>query len=439
MNKIKYFLYLLFFSGFLSSDIFHYQKLFQGDSATFLGGAYTALSQDTAGMYNNPAGFAYSTELISASIQAYNYSNLVFKNGNLETGEDYSQTSQGTSPTMFSYIVENEVLGGKVGLAFFTEEVANINQNETSKSASLVDPEIMQTTQISLQKDYSVMNLGGTYSTKFNNGFSMGLSLFGVIRNTQYINKQFRDWYYLNTNNAPEIENSIDSLYVEDKQYGVKPIIGLLYKIGKHSVGLSSSQEYILMRNYKAIYNDFYKDESTFIKLTSEEIPLRPININIGYAFQGEKFGLSLDAKYYSAVTKVSNGQSDITANTFEDNSYIHTTEEQNLLMTEIESIDVLNLSLGLLYKFNSKNILRLGFFTDMANTNQEILENYLYSEKIDLYGLTGGYSFKIDKKEFTFGFLLSSGVGEVDTGILSINSSEVEQTKSYLFLNYKL
>jgi hypothetical protein len=179
----------------LIADTFHYQHLLQGDGATALGGAYTALSGDNAGMYNNPAGFIYSKDVLSTSIQAYHFSEFTYKDANTETGEDYSKSTQGILPTMFSYTFDKEYFGGKLGFSILTEDQMKVSQNQNSK-----DPNNLRDhSEISLQQNYDVINVGLTYSKKLSDKLSFGTTLYGVIKTNKYINKQFLHWDPLTT------------------------------------------------------------------------------------------------------------------------------------------------------------------------------------------------------------------------------------------------
>ena len=54
------------------SDEFHYNNMIIGERAAGMGGAFTALSDDTSGMYYNPAGIVHAqTKSLSASVNAY--------------------------------------------------------------------------------------------------------------------------------------------------------------------------------------------------------------------------------------------------------------------------------------------------------------------------------------------------------------------------------
>src|SRR3990172_7727877 len=54
------------------ADDLHYNNILIGDRVSGMGGAYTGVSDDPAGLYYNPAGIVYSTgRSLSASVNAY--------------------------------------------------------------------------------------------------------------------------------------------------------------------------------------------------------------------------------------------------------------------------------------------------------------------------------------------------------------------------------
>lgn len=432
----------------LFGDIFHYQHLEQGDQATFLGGAYTALSKDSAGMYNNPAGFIYTNDSISASVQAYSYWKLTYKEANHETGEDYSKVSQGVVPTMFSYTFDKKVLGGKVGFSFLTEDSISVNQNDNSKAEISQKVNLPDHSELSMLHNYSVLNGGLTYSRMLSDNLSFGLTLYGVYRSNQYINKQFIDW----TLRDGRVFNYTDSLYSEDKQYGLKPIIGILYSKNNHSFGISLSQEMIIHRNYNYIYSRYQQTYSLYETIKSDDSPESPFNINLGYSYEDISNIFSFDIKYHSATNQITKGKLETIKNSFqgkESDTYIYTGETP-LPTFDIETSDVVNFAIGYSKKFSKYRRLNMGFFTNMSKVSEETIKEqdkdgdsrYMDGESVDMVGGTLSYSFPLSNKMMTLGVLYSYGEGIASYGNLALlgskfnNYLDVEQQQIVVFLN---
>jgi hypothetical protein len=432
---MKKLLFLL--PSFLISSPFHYQNLNQGDKATFLGGAYTAISTDSSGMYNNPAGFIYSKDSISASVQAYNYSDISFDSDNPDIGSSYSKTSQGVMPSMVSYTFPELFLNGKVGFSFLTEDSLDISQYNNFQKNSTDEH-----TEISMQETYSILNGGLTYSTMLNDSISFGTTLYGVLRNHKYINKQFVDWEVHNGNELYAI-NYTDSLYAEDKQYGIKPIIGILYRDSTNSFGLSVSKEIIVYRDYKASYSSFDFDSSMYSSIESDEIPETPVSISLGYAYRDTSKIFSFDIDYHTPTTEKTIGHYKHTENNISQGVVTPSITEED---DEIPTFDAVrkgtvNVSLGFSLIFDKHSSLNMGLFTNFSNIDEDRLsDKYADGEDIDMYGGTISYSFPLqEKQDATIGILYSRGDGVANVGNLKLQDeaqADAVQQNFKVFLN---
>jgi long-chain fatty acid transport protein len=114
-----------------SADLFHYSNLLIGQRALGLGGAFTALSDDTSGLYYNPGGLALQNSIeLSGSINTFylkkNTYDKVF-------GEkQFSETARGSVSSFFglSKRVSLPLLGTmQVGLAFINPDAAQSDEN----------------------------------------------------------------------------------------------------------------------------------------------------------------------------------------------------------------------------------------------------------------------------------------------------------------------
>jgi len=73
------------------ADDEHYVNFLLGGRAMGMGGAYTAISDDPAGMFYNPAGIVYAhSPNLSASVNAFRFSNKTFESV-LTGGNDWSR------------------------------------------------------------------------------------------------------------------------------------------------------------------------------------------------------------------------------------------------------------------------------------------------------------------------------------------------------------
>jgi len=125
---------LAFFSlipSWAQADLFHYNNLLIGPRAIGLGGAFTALSDDTSGLYYNPGGLALqsSTEL-SSSINTFYLKSNTFDRVFGEKA--FEETARGSLSTFFGFSkkMTPPLLGTvQVGIAFVNPDSALSDEN----------------------------------------------------------------------------------------------------------------------------------------------------------------------------------------------------------------------------------------------------------------------------------------------------------------------
>lgn len=113
------------------ADLFHYNNLLIGPRAIGLAGAYTALSDDTSGLFYNPGGLALqnSTEL-SSSINTFYLKKNTFERVFGEKAFEESARGSVSSFFGFSKKISPPLLGQiQVGLAFVNPDSALSDEN----------------------------------------------------------------------------------------------------------------------------------------------------------------------------------------------------------------------------------------------------------------------------------------------------------------------
>jgi long-chain fatty acid transport protein len=113
------------------ADLFHYSNLLIGQRALGLGGAFTALSDDTSGLYYNPGGLALQSSIeLSGSINTF-----YLKKNNYEKvfgDKEFTETSRGSVSSFFglSKRIALPLFGTvQVGLAFINPDAAQSDEN----------------------------------------------------------------------------------------------------------------------------------------------------------------------------------------------------------------------------------------------------------------------------------------------------------------------
>lgn len=121
----------MFFSPAARGDLFHYSNLLIGPRALGLGGAFTALSDDTSGLYYNPGGLALQSSLeFNGSINTFYLKKNTFEKVFGE--KQFSESARGSVSSFFglSKRISPPVLGTlQVGLAFINPDAALSDEN----------------------------------------------------------------------------------------------------------------------------------------------------------------------------------------------------------------------------------------------------------------------------------------------------------------------
>lgn len=122
---------LTLWSATSRADLFHYSNLIVGQKALGFGGAFTALSDDTSGLYYNPGGLALQTSTeLSGSINTFYLKKNTFENVFGE--KQFSESARGSVSSFFglSKKVSLPLLGTwQVGLAFINPDAALSDEN----------------------------------------------------------------------------------------------------------------------------------------------------------------------------------------------------------------------------------------------------------------------------------------------------------------------
>lgn len=135
--KSWFFLLLVVVSKSAFSDQFHYQNIIIGDRALGMGGAYSAVADDSSGVYYNPAGlgFALSND-VSGSANAFYSKKVTYKN--ILPGLDYNENSSGSVPSFFGGLQKLDKIAKGLVFAFgvYSTDSDLVDQDDKISDAS---------------------------------------------------------------------------------------------------------------------------------------------------------------------------------------------------------------------------------------------------------------------------------------------------------------
>ncbi|MEK6545309.1 MAG: hypothetical protein AABZ28_02120, partial [Nitrospinota bacterium] len=288
------------------ADEYHYNNILVGDRAAGMGGAYTSISDDSAGLYYNPAGIVFSMGgSLSASANAYHITNTRYKG--VIGGNDWERKSSALLPNYFGII---QSLGkGKVGFSYTVTDSILEDQDQVYYNVPGHSRDV-----INFNKNDNIYNFGPSYALELSKGFSIGVTLYGHYRESQWILNQL---YNLTTG-----EYEWGNTYYQTNEIGIRPVIGLMWiPAEKFSIGVSMSQTTILnstTRDQQII--KLPTDDAKTVGRVDEPYNYRrvfPLTAVIGLAyFASDSLLFSGDFSYYTKTSDTNFGDREVTWNT---------------------------------------------------------------------------------------------------------------------------
>lgn len=426
-SKLKLILFFILYQFRCVADDFHYKDVIIGERASGLGGSYIAISDDPSGLWYNPAGIIFSFEnYFSLSANAYNetsevYKN-VFKNGN------YSYRSKGLIPNFFGFTQTFReykwgfaVIVPKSDLIDQDDEVGDISA--TAGSAKSLQRKFFR------QNNMTGIGFGG--ASKIKEGLTVGISLFGMFRDEKMIDNQLIEF---NADGSSKEKFLVLNTSLNRKTFSIYPKLGAQYMATKElSLGLTLSKIQHLSgetktRSYKnstitdgsassGLPKDFqYNLSADLVKgnQTVKSFELSPLEIALGAAyFPSKKLMLTADLNYYSGDSE----------------------------FKDFKTVDTFNLAIGTEYFLSDKKAIRLGVYTNNANTKQLSSDAANQAPHVDMLGVTASMTMFSAGSALSFGALYSNGKGKGQAvGDVTIQQ-DIERTSmtAYLTGSYQM
>ncbi|MBU0995438.1 MAG: outer membrane protein transport protein [Proteobacteria bacterium] len=433
----------------LNADDTHFNSTILGERAFGMGGAFTAVSDNAAGLYYNPAGIAWTEEsLISSSVQIMEISNKTYKG--FYNDQTFNKSSFGIIGAYTGYI--KSLNKGKIGFSIAIphatkEEVKHEWQHTQGWAYQMEDgtddwtffnnEPFNSEAILEIDYEYDVYNFGPTYSLSFSNNFAIGLTLYAHYKKMREIQTIIKDAYYVKENGSDEsirYENNYRENYSRNlTETGIRPILGIMYRCfdQKLSLGFTFSQTYLLDAE------DEYRELVAIFRTSSDSDPLwrnssydthysqkkntkrvYPVNLKGGIAFKPkDTLLLSCDLSYFSGSERrvFSKGMN----RNYDDKS-------------------VLNVALGAEFQISPNYAARCGLFTDLANTPSGDRDLYwIETEHVDLYGISASITRKTDaKNDITLGMSYRFGDGKAVIRVDPELVQDVRQSVYTVFLS---
>jgi long-subunit fatty acid transport protein len=402
------------------ADDYHYVNMLVGDRATGLGGAYTAVSDDPAGCFFNPAGIAFAPHSsLSASVNAFATSTKTYQDALLDVNGntlDWEQESSSLVPNFFGIV--RKFGSGMVAFSYAVPDSIQRRQKQTFHDIRSVIPNNdIGLYTININDSDKTYLLGPSYAYGFSDSFSVGATLYLYYRDMEVIRNQMLQF--------EQGEHYLINYYETKTDWGYKPILGAIWEpMDKLAIGLSVSKIYVTSSDneqqttfrdttrdepYVDDYNYDFSDTDTiyFRSSSHKEKDKFPLTASLGLAyFASPRLLLSGDITYYEEVS---------------------------------DKEAVYNFALGAEYYLTDTFAVRAGFFTDNANTPDLSSGDYNQPEHIDIYGTVLSASLFGRTSSITLG--MSYGLGKGDAQIVqnnpTIQDAKIENFTAYVSASY--
>ena len=407
---VSFFFVFLVAPGVFADDS-HYVNMLIGNRASGLGGAYTALSDDPAGCYYNPAGIAFSPHTsLSASVNALSLSTKTYKDAMRDTSGntlDWEQESSSLLPNFFGIV--RKFGRGKLGLSYAVPDSIQRQQKQTFNNIKSIFPgNPIQKYTININDNDKTYLFGPSYAYECSDSFTFGATLYAYYRDMEIIRTQllqFEQGHY-----------TLINYYETKTTWGYKPILGVIWEpLDKLAIGLSATKIFVTSSDHDSqlILSDtsgtYSISENTInlTRTTDTEKDKFPLATSLGFTyFASSRLLFAGDIKYYEKVS---------------------------------DKEAVLNYFLGTEYYFTDSLAMRAGFYTDMANTPSVSSNKTNQREHIDIYGASLSFTMFQKRSSITLG--MSYGFGEGEAQVVSnstaIQDAQIRNLAAYLSASY--
>ena len=380
-----------------------------GGRASLLGGAFTAVADDPAAAYYNPAGLAFVDDLeVSLSVTALNNSDVTYRK--VIGDRDFNESSQSFFPLFSGASYRWGRLG--FGYSYMTTNSRNIDQSNQWRDISTEETEANSWNRYYLES-HDYLLAGPSLAFRLLDNLSIGWTGYYYQRTLKSMDHQLTHF-----NNG--VVSSLD-IKVSTSNTGLWNVWGLLLRFDTFRIGVSgwSAQKIAdeTTTNLDTVYFDSASSgpQSQSLEVDDEgRAEVNPATYRAGIALTPNKnFLLAVDVLY-------------------------HQGKENDLGRADL--YDTYNYSIGSEIKLG-KVFLRSGAFTNYSMYPDLVANKASQPTKIDYIG--GSLGFGVDTKTYegSAGYIYQQGSGESQIIINSGQFQEVEaNSRSWvLSARYKL
>jgi long-chain fatty acid transport protein len=372
-------------------DEYHYVNTLLGERASTMGGAYVAVSDDPSGLYYNPAGMVFGFEnYVSGSANTYTRTETKFQN--IVAGRDYSLRSAGLVPSFLG--VSQNFKKSKVAFGIMVPNSTLQNQDDVLTDLSTANGSVSSLRRRFFQEDTTYL-LGSGFSTAIGEKASIGISVLASVRVGTILDNQFIQFNPKGAGQYFVQENQINY-----NVYGLVPKFGAQFMpTPKWALGATVSKGFRFTGNGSSrlihtqvdnagkpvVQNGQFDHDFAIQERSISVTPAQPWVVSGGIAyFPSKSLLFSGDYSFYSADNQSSN----------------------------FKAVSTYNVAVGAEWFVLESLALRIGIFTDNANTAKVSTQATNQAPHVDLLGSSAGITFVRSGSSFTLGVQYARGTG---------------------------
>ncbi len=337
------------------------------------------------------AGIVLSSgDSMTGSVNAYQRTQFHYD----DVGEgdvDWDRDSSSFVPNFFGIIKHFSF--GTIGISYAVTDSLSEDQDHLRFGLPANDPEDrVARVSANYNNEETTYNVGPSFARMLSPDLSFGVTLYLHYRKTQTIDNE----YTLYVDQEGSIWSDWYNDYWELHEFGVRPILGLLYSPsdGRFSLGITAKHVFVLDSKSEeqiteaTLSEDSSEESSEFFQTQARKV--YPFTATVGAAFfPSHRLLVSADITYHTATRDPEYG----------------------------DRRAVLDGALGIEYHLTNTLALRGGLFTDRANSYDPTGSRLDQDEQVDLYGSTLSISYEHRGRSISLGGIYSRGTGTARIG----------------------
>lgn len=437
IHLLSAFIFILFFANLSYAGIYNHMEVLIGEKAAGMGGAFTAIADDTTATYYNPAGIVQIPfNSMSASANAITFKT---REGKFFIKDDEKLTSFDFIPNFWGVVMSTSL--GKFGFSIVVPESDNFELHEKYSDVSLLGY-TWNTARDDITIEADTYMIGPSYAVSILPGLSAGVSLYFLYNTFTENIYNFWDTKYIDVDDGLSYSYLLENNRgLNGSGTGVTGKAGFLYKINDKLQfsgvfrPLTMIAEEVKVRqvayqsniNENGVVKNFERGN---VEGSVSFTRRRPYVSTLGVAyFPSDRVTFAMDVSYY--------GPAEYLEKTKAIGENFESKDAQRKIIFE----EVVNGNIGVEYMLTSSIPIRAGIYTDLSAAPEVKDMNTPQATHLDKYGLTLSSGYMKSNSTVIAGVKYGIGRGygtapDYSTNVITFKKEPYIQTDIVMFIS---